>query len=246
MGRALMRIGIIGTGTIAMALVEGIAEDGHRITVSTRSEANSRRLAAAFECVSVAGNQAVIDASDVLFLGLMADTAPDILGALSFREGQRVVSLMAGAGFDAVAGLVAPATLSAIMLPFPSIAKGGSPILALGDRAVVDEILGARNQVFALDDEADLAAYLCAQAVLSPAVKMIHDAADWLGGRVSDPEMAEAFLRSLVGTSLLQSPCAALLQALDTPGGYNQRMREHMEACGMPEHLHSGLDRLLG
>jgi pyrroline-5-carboxylate reductase len=240
-----MRIGAIGTGTIATALVEGIAGDGHEITVSTRSEANSRRLAAAFDCVSVADNQGVVDASDVLFLGLMADAAPEILGALTFRMGQSVVSLMAGAGFEAVAGFVAPATLSAIMMPFPSIAKGGSPILAFGDCALVEEILGARNQIFALDSETDLAAYLCAQAVLSPAVRMVHDAATWLGGRVSDREMPERFLRSLVGTSLLQSSCSALLNALDTPGGYNRRLREHMVASGMPEHLHSGLDRLL-
>ncbi|NOX73816.1 MAG: NAD(P)-binding domain-containing protein [Alphaproteobacteria bacterium] len=31
-----MRIGIIGTGTISTALVGGIAQDGHRITVSRR------------------------------------------------------------------------------------------------------------------------------------------------------------------------------------------------------------------
>ena len=32
-----MRIGVIGTGTIASAVVRGIAGDGHAITVSERS-----------------------------------------------------------------------------------------------------------------------------------------------------------------------------------------------------------------
>ncbi len=34
-----MRIGVLGTGTIASAVVQGIAQDGHEITVSKRSRA---------------------------------------------------------------------------------------------------------------------------------------------------------------------------------------------------------------
>lgn len=59
MGRALMRIWIVGVGTIGTALVEGIAGDGHRITVSTRSDANSKYLATRFEQVELGDNQDV-------------------------------------------------------------------------------------------------------------------------------------------------------------------------------------------
>lgn len=239
-----MRIGIIGLGTIATALVEGIADSGHEFVVSTRSRANSERLAARYDNVTVAENQGVVDASDVVFLGTMADAAPDILEPLTFRPGQRVVSLMADASRETTAGLVAPATLSARMIPFPAIASGGSPILTYGDRELIDDLFGARNHIFALDKEAELAAYLCAQAVLSPAVALVNDAAGWLGTRVADPQLAETFLRTLVGASLLGSPCNTLLQALDTPGGYNQRLNQHMRADGMADHLREGLDRL--
>lgn len=239
-----MRIGIIGLGTIATALVEGIAGDGHDITVSPRSKTNATRLAAQFGNVAVAENQEVVEASDVVFLGLTADAAPDTLEALNFHGGQQVVSLMAELRFEAVAELVAAATMAARMIPFPSIATGGSPILTYGDRALIDDLFGARNTVFALDSEAELGSYLCAQAVLSPAVSMVKDAADWLARGVSDPDQAETFLRTLVGSSLLGSPCAELLRALDTPGGYNQRLRRHMLEAGLRENLHGGLDRL--
>ena len=104
-GRA-MRIGVLGTGTIASAVVHGIAGDGHDITISRRSEGRSSALAAAYETVTVAENQEVLDRSDVVFLGLMAETAWQILGALSFRPGQRVISFMAGASLGEVAEMV--------------------------------------------------------------------------------------------------------------------------------------------
>ncbi|WP_243698441.1 hypothetical protein [Paracoccus alkanivorans] len=59
------------------------------------------------------------------------------------------------------------------------------------------------------------------------------------------PDKAETFLRMLVGTNLLGSPCAKLLRALDTPGGYTQRLRQHMLETSLRENLHWGLDDLL-
>lgn len=239
-----MKIGILGTGTITSAVVEGIAADGHTITVSERSRARSADLAARFENVGVADNQGVVDASEVTFLGLMADQAPSVLGALRFRDGQKVITLMAGTALEDVDAMVAPARAAAIMMPFPGIAQGGSPIMAQGCTALITEIFGASNTVFAVRDAAEMEAYLCAQAVLSPAVKLVAAAAGWLGGRVSDPEQAEAFLRMLTGSSLLASPSAEMLEALNTPGGFNQRLRLHMEAAGMAEDLACGLDAL--
>ncbi|SDE34058.1 NAD(P)-binding domain-containing protein [Ruegeria marina] len=239
-----MRIGVLGTGTIATAVVHGIAGDGHSIAVSERSAANAQALAAAYPNVTVASNQAVVDESDIVILGLMAEQAPGILGALVFCDGQQVITLMAGATLEQVAQMVAPARAAAIMMPFPGIAQGGSPIMMQGDADLVAALFGARNQIFALKDAEEMAAYLCAQAVLSPVVRMVGDAGQWLGARVSDPEQGEAFLRALVASSLAGTDCASLIEALNTPGGYNQRLRLHMEAAGMGDSLRAGLDTL--
>lgn len=239
-----MRLGFIGTGTIASATVRGIAGADRQITVSERGEAHATRLAAEFDTVSIADNQGVIDPSDTLFIGLMAEAAPDILSRLTFRPDQQVISFMAGMSLDALARLVAPAHAAAIMLPFPGIARGGSPILAMGDTGLVAMLFEPENHVFALSDAAELDAYLCAQAVLSPVTGMVGESADWLATRVSDPAQGEAFLRLLVGTNLLSSPCGDLLDALNTPGGYNQRLRQHMDEVGTGGHLIAGLNRL--
>ena len=241
-----MQIGVIGLGAIATAVVEGIVDDGHDFRMSARSRDNASRLTARYGNVTVAANQAVVDGSEVVLIGLLESVAPEVLGALRFREDQQIVSLMACLSAAEVSALVAPATLTTRMIPFPAIAKGGSVILTCGDAALIASLFGARNQVFALDNEDELSAYLCAQAVLSPAVSLVGETAAWLSQHANDADKGETFLRTLVGSSLLGSPCEALLQTLDTPGGYNQRLRNHLHDAGMREQLREGLERLLG
>ncbi len=239
-----MRIGVIGCGTIASAAVRGIAKDGHQITVSERSANYANALAESYENVSIADNQGVVDASDVIFLGLMAEVASDVLGALRFRDDQRMITFMAAATLEEADAMVHPARAAAIMMPFPGISKGGTPIMMQGDTALVREIFGGRNNIFPLKDANEMAAYLCAQAVLSPVARMVNDAAEWLGKRVSDKAQGEAFLRALVASNLSENQSADLIEALNTPGGFNQRLRLHMEESGMGEALRRGLNEL--
>ncbi|MEP2030810.1 MAG: NAD(P)-binding domain-containing protein [Paracoccaceae bacterium] len=239
-----MRIGVIGCGTIATATIHGIASDGHQITVSERNKIHANALAEAYENVRIASNQGVLDASDVIFLGLMAKVAPGILDALRFRDSQKIISFMADATLIEADAMVRPAHAVAIMMPFPAIAKGGTPIMMQGDEALVREIFGNRNSVFPLKNANEISAYLCAQAVLSPAAQMVNDAAEWLGKRVSDKVQGETFLRALVASNLSKTESAALIEALNTPGGYNQRLRIHMEASLMSEALERGLNEL--
>lgn len=240
-----MRIGVIGCGTIASATVKGIAGDGHEISVSERSERRSAELSETYDNVRVSDNQEVIDSSDVLFLGLMAEVARDILGPLRFREDQRVITFMAGASLEEADVMVRPARAAAIMMPFPGIAQGGTPIMMYGDTELVTELFGDRNSIFPLQSADEMAAYLCAQAVLSPVASMVADAADWLGERVSDTAQGEAFLRMLVASNLSAMECDSLIEALSAPGGYNQRLRLHIEAQGMGAALKDGLSRML-
>ncbi|MEM8655253.1 MAG: NAD(P)-binding domain-containing protein [Pseudomonadota bacterium] len=239
-----MQIGTIGCGVIATAVVNGIACDGHRIVVSKRSRRHSEALSAQFDTVSVADNQSILDTCDVIFLGLMADVARDILAPLAFREGQRVISFMAGVSLQELGALVYPARAEALVLPFPGIAQGGSPVLMLGNEPLVQDIFGRSNTVYVTKSPEEMSAYLSAQAVLSPVARLVGDAADWMESKVDDTTQAEAFLRHLVASSLASTECEALIAALNTEGGYNQRLRQHMENAGMRGDLQAGLDAL--
>ncbi|WP_293576418.1 NAD(P)-binding domain-containing protein [Phaeobacter sp.] len=240
-----MRLGFLGCGAIASAVVRGLAGQGHHIVLSHRSEAQSHQLSELFDDVTRSNNQSVVDQSDVLFLGLMAEAAVACLPELTFRPEQKVVSFMAGASLEQVADMVAPAVASAVMMPFPGIAVGGSPIMAMGDTGLVSDIFAPKNTVFALNGPEELETYLAAQAVLSPVVQLLEDTASWASEQGCPKDPLELFLRCLVANSLQSSSCATLLDTLNTPGGFNQRLRQHLEAKGLKSDLRDGLNSLL-
>ncbi len=245
-----MRLGFLGTGTIASAAATSAAIDGFEITVSERSRARSAALAARFGTVAVAPNQDVVDRSDLVFIGVTAEQAPAALSELRFRADQSVVSFMADAPLARVAALVAPARAEAICIPFPFIAEGGSPLLVYPRAEALERVFGARHTLIALGSEADLGKYLAVQAVLSPVVKMLADAAERLGQATGDAAQAERFLRQLVGGALLARPIEAdgvladMLQALNTPGGYNATLREFLAERGVYDALQDGFAAL--
>ena len=192
----------------------------------------------------MAGNQRVLEQSDTIILALRPDHAAKALGRLAFRADHRVISLMAGLDHKTVSRMIIPARFEAVMLAFPNIAKQGSPILVHGQTGLIKALFGARNSIFKVENTAGFDAYLCAQAVLSPAVLLVQGAAKWLGARIEDQKQGEQFLRALVGSNLSSGQCAPLLEALNTTGGYNQRLREHMVRQGISAALTEGLDGL--
>lgn len=238
-----MKIGFLGTGTIATAVVHALAPLGHQITVAERSAANAAMLSAAYENVAVASNADVTAAADVLFLGLMPDIAREVLPALTFREGQRVISFIADLPLSEVQSLIGPATAESLVLPFPAIAQTRSPLIAFPQSALVSDIFAAHD-VFNMETEAEFRAMLSAQAVLSPVVQMLLTAADWAADKGAEATKAQDFLRSLIAANLSASPLAPLLQSLSTEGGYNARLHAHMDKADSFTALKSGLEAL--
>ena len=201
-------------------------------------------MAARYDNVTIHENQAVIDKSDVIFLGLMPDVANSILPELTFKAGQIVISFIADLTLEEIGTMVSPASAQALMLPFPNIASGGSVIPMIGEAETVEAIFGKTNNLTVLNNQAEMDAILCAQAVLSPAAKLIKDAALWLEDNGVEMARGEPFLRKLVASNLAETATPELLKALNTEGGYNQRLRQYMDAEGMPQKLIAGLEQL--
>lgn len=251
-----VRLGVIGLGTIATAVATSLARRGYALLVSQRSRANSERLAADYRKVAVADNQGVVDGSDLIFIGTTGAQAPQVLQAVNFRSDQRVVSFMADLDIEEVARLVAPAQVEALMIPFPCVAQGGAALLCKPGSAILDALFGDDNCIFPIENDQELQAYLSAQAVLSPVVKLLAETQIWLANRLdhagkSDTVASEAFLRQLIGGSLLAEPLSkpgvleGLLADLSTPGGFNAELRDCLATAGTYQALTEGLDRLL-
>ncbi len=245
-----MRIGVIGTGFMAAQVVRTLTTDGHEIRVSPRSRARAESLNAAFDAVTIADNDDVLRESDVIVVGLLADVAKSVLPGLTFRPDHSVISLMAGLPRDALADLVAPANQVTTAIPFPFVAQGGSPLLLYPDSDVVRDLLGKHCALICPESEAVFNSYLAVQAVLSPVLTLLEQSTEWLARHGADKADAGVFLQNLVAGSLTArpdgevDPFTEMLAELNTPGGLNAELREHMIAAGMVRALQHGLDQL--
>ncbi len=245
-----MKIGILGLGTIASCVAQDLARQGHEMRVTERSAARSAALTRAFANVEQAPPARVIEGRDVVFLGMTGAAAEAALTPLDFASGQHVVSFMGDIDTATLRRLIAPATLVAVMIPFPWMATSRAPALVLPQTDLLETLFAERHDLIALPDEAALRQFLTAQAVLSPALKLVATASDWLGTRTGAPRDAERFLRLLVGSALMAGKdapdqgLADLLEALNTEGGYNRRLRRHLEEAGSFAALEDGLNRL--
>ncbi len=246
----MARIGFIGTGEIAAAMVKGLTGQGHQIVVSERNSAMSAELAAAFDDVQIASNQDVVDGADIVWLCLMASVAEDVLAGLTFREDQAILSAMVDVPQGALQQLCAPATDISMTIPMPFIALGGCPLPVYPASAALDEIFGAQNIVIPVENERALNAYFGGSAQVAAGLAQMREGAVWLGEQTGDPVAAEAYIAAMFAGSLAEMPKDGhgqfdrAINALNTQGGLNTTVRTHLRDTGALRELRVALDGL--
>ena len=246
----MARVGFIGTGKIASAMVTGLTGRGHQIMVSERNEAMAASLAARFTDVMVAPNDQVVVASDIVFLCLLADIARDELPSLPFRADHSVISVMVDVSVADLQTLCAPTTEIAISIPLPSVAVGGSALPVYPDSAALRALFGETDVIILCRDEVALNAHFGASALASPILDQMREGAAWLANMTGDPKAAERFVATVFAgflRSMADNPetsFADLLDSLGTEGGLNATLRAHMRDAGALGDLTDGLDAL--
>jgi predicted short-subunit dehydrogenase-like oxidoreductase (DUF2520 family) len=89
----MVKIGIIGSGTVGSALAIRLAENGyHVVAVSSRTHTSAERLAQAINgCHAVDTNQMIADIADIVFITTPDGVIPKVASELKWHKGQSVV-----------------------------------------------------------------------------------------------------------------------------------------------------------
>jgi pyrroline-5-carboxylate reductase len=241
-------IGFIGTGHIATPMARVLARDGHDVVVSERSE-RVAALAGAFQTISVAPNQGVVDACDTEFLCLRPHLAESVVAGLRFRPGQRIVSVMAGISAADLTRWCAPATDISIMIPLGFLEQGGCPLAVYPGGASTAPLFGDRNPVIAVASEAALNSHFAICALVPGMLAMLETGANWLAAKGGNRDDAALYTTQLVAGFLnamgRQAGCLkAEKEALATPGTLSLMMVDGLERGGAIAALTSALDAI--
>lgn len=247
----MARIGFIGTGEIAAPMVRFLARKEHAICVSERSTAISSALATEFSNVEVAGNQAVLDTSDIVFLCLRPQVWETVLPGLTFRGDHRLVSVMAGVPLAALARACAPATDLSVTLPIATLERGGCPLPVYPAGGPVEGLFGPENPVLPQQAEGAIDAHFAASTLCSTTLSALMAGAGWLAQETGDADMAETYVTALIAALLRDTPLgkagglAAERAALASPNTLNLQMVEGLDAAGVPDSIRATLTSIL-
>lgn len=243
----MVRLGFVGTGTIAAAMVEGL---GGGAVLSPRGEVVAADLARRFPGVTVAAdNQAVVDQCDVVVLSVRPQVAKDVVCNLRFRPDQKVLSLVAATQIETIRdwiGLDLP-VIRAIPLPFVASRRGVTPIFPPdAEIAALFDRLGQAIECRTIE-EFDLLAV--GSALMGSYFGILETAQEWLVGQGLPEPASRAYLAGLFANlgavAENGAPFADLRQEYSTTGGLNEQVFRVFGEAGGAQALRTALDQVL-
>lgn len=250
-----MKIGFIGIGKIASAVVQGLCTseaEGLEIFLSPRNEELSLSLAARYANVSrLADNQAVVDASDVVIIAVRPPVAKEVLGALRFREEQTVVSLVALLPFAPLRELTLPAAVACRAIPLPTVVQHNCPIPLFHADERVTRLFSYLGETLPVEDEAGLHALWTLTGLITPYYDLLGRLSEWTVAHGVQPGTANAYVANLFQSlSFLAQQSkpidfSELAKHAATPGGINEQAGKEIGAAGAHAAWAAAADRVL-
>jgi len=249
-----MTVGFIGTGAIAAAIVTGLSSEGGPrpdIRLSPRNAATAADLARRFDNVAAGGsNQEVLDGAETVVLAVRPQVAEEVLSALDFRGGQKVVSLIAGFPVSRIAGLVAPAAEIWRAIPLPSVAQRRSPIAVHPPRGAAAELFGPLGKIFGIEEEHLLNVCSTATSTMAAYFGFVGSVASWMARQgIPEQQAREYTARMFAGLADAGLEASGrsfedLAEAHATPGGLNEQVLCDLTAAGVFDTFAEALERV--
>ncbi|WP_231939162.1 NAD(P)-binding domain-containing protein [Brevibacterium sandarakinum] len=247
-----MRIGIIGVGEIASAMVEGACSttDHPDFFLSPRNAERSAGLADEFDGVKVCdSNQDVVDRSEYIILAVLPEQTETVLSELDIPSDRTIISAVAGVATKALAQLLPQSPTVVRVIPLPPVRerRGVTPVFPA--HAVVEEFFDTLGGTVVAESEELFSTLSGTTATMSSYYAYLQGIADWLVVQGWERTDAERIVRGQfagLGNTLATTDTSFsdLVAGHETPGGLNEMLhREWMDEDNRAA-LSSALDRI--
>ena len=242
-----MKIGIIGTGAITVALVTGLCtakQALHSIWVSPRNKNNAELLREQFSQVTIAeSNQDVVDNADVIVLAFLPKDRNLVLESLVFKDNQAIINLLGGTRNSHVAALVNKQCVISRAVPLPYAEVHIGPIVVYPDNEKVEQIFNALGTVIIVEKEEQLEYLSVITALMASYFEMLGCLTDWaVNAGIKQKPAADYIASMFEALSVLaqKSPAGDFHKLADesmTPGGLNELARKIINQSGGYQYL---------
>ena len=258
-----MKLGFIGVGNIAAAVVEGLCTsmaDGLEIFLSPRNEKTSAYLAGKYPAAQAGKyptvrrmetNQEVLDSCDIVIIALRPAVAVAILKTLSFQPRHTVVSLIPLLKYAGLSAAVQPAGIICRAIPLPAVMEHNCPIPVFRAPEAVVDLFGFIGQPLPVADEEQLHAIWTLTGLITPFYQLLGELSDWTTGHGVDESVANTYIADLFQSlSYLAQRAehidfAELARHAATPNGMNEQAGKEILDKGAHKAWREAADRLL-
>jgi predicted short-subunit dehydrogenase-like oxidoreductase (DUF2520 family) len=211
----MLRLGFIGSGTVAMALACGLNRLGYHVTaVSSLRHESAKNLATLLAgCLQYTDNQSVADNADLIFIATPDDVIPVIDNQIHWRSGQYVVHCSGADSSDVLRSARESGACVGVLHPLQTFAvknkcvdmlsgitfavEAEKPLL--NELIKMAEVLGGRHIVIQPQDK--ILYHAAAVFVSNYLVTLTQMAGNlWKHFGVSTPEAVQALLPLIKGT----------------------------------------------
>lgn len=177
------RIGFIGTGTIASAIVTGFCSNegtNYNIYLSPRNEKKAFYLADKFPNVRVASsNQEVLDKSEWVILSIVPELGEEIIKPLSFKADHRVINLMSDRKLPEIARWIGDTRTLVHMVPLPFIANRVGPIVIYPNDNDVVNLFSPLGEIIVVGQVEKVETLAAITALMSSYYKLLSEIVRW-------------------------------------------------------------------
>jgi len=247
-----MKIGIIGTGIIASAVVRGfcIKKTGHSFFLSPRNAQKAAALADEFANVTVCiSNQEVINRSDWIFICLHKKDF-NALNELSYRGDLKIINMSAEMKLPELKRIVGNTALLAHVIPLPFIAAGFGPLLVYPEIAEVGKLFEPVSTVHYAHSQKDVHTLQIVTGLMSAYNLLLNEIVRFSDEQGLEHDVSVKFLCSLFGSLCQRAadiPDCDLIELAHemTPGGYNEQAMNELKDNGAIGAWRTALDRLM-
>ncbi len=248
-----MNLGFIGTGNIVSDVITGIKKSKFsykKIIISPRNKKKAQYLKKKFKKIIIAkDNQAIVDMSDWIFLGVLPQVGENILPKLNFKKNQIIISFMSTTNYLKLRKLIKKKVTIIRAIPMPPIRIGKGPVAIFPPNKRIKNFFNKIGTSIEIKNEKLSKNFWAISGTMASFYELLNVLSKWLIRKKTNKLDAQKYVTSLYSAlaelALLNSskPLKNLVDE-QTPGGLNWQGVNELRKLGYYRLLEKSLKKI--
>lgn len=224
----MIRLGVLGVGYLTDKMIRGLSRSGGvatQVFLSPRNHDKAAALASDLQCTAMSSNQDVVDAADVVLIGVRPAALAELAQQVALKPSQPLISVAGGVSTADLRRLFGERDCSRAMLSYASEINR-STVAVYPAASLAAQLLAPLGTVVPLATEREFELATVSACMNGWFYFLVHELQQWLTEKGVSSEQARALVFSGVEDCVAYSrhkastPIDELGRSIATPGTY--------------------------